>query len=220
MFSLTKTSHFAFILTWLLLNATGSPVPTTFFEVSSEEMSGDMLNGPTSCTFGAAPNWESKIKVLIHEVTEFQGQTIKEYKFDASIADSLKYYTLSTPKARCLNYQNMETCQEKLSKGLTQYMALLQHAETKDNGSEIVHSIIHLTKDLLQLFQPKRNNSKVVAVNKEDQDKLLKDLSTGTEWKKKMIEIVILRDLRSFLTDTKRALCKLEQRSNTYLEQM
>ncbi|XP_062301947.1 interleukin-6-like [Osmerus eperlanus] len=222
MFSLTKTSHFALMITWLLLNATGSPVPTPVSEVPLEETSGDELNVPTSCTFSASTNWESKIKVLVHEVTELQGQRIKEHKFNASITDSLKYYTLSTPKAGCLNnHQSKETCQ-KLSEGLTEYMVLLQHAETESNSSEIVHSIINHTKDLLHLLQHKRKDSKVVALNMKDQDKLLKELSAGTEWQKKITELVILRDLRAFLADTKRTLCKLERRNKkmTSLEQM
>ncbi|XP_046874678.1 interleukin-6-like isoform X2 [Hypomesus transpacificus] len=211
------------MITWLLINATASPVPTPVSEVPSEETSGDELNVPTSCTFSASSNWESKIKVLIHEVTELQGQKIKEHKFNASITDSLKYYMLSTPKAWCLNnHQSKETCQEKLSEGLTEYMVLLQHAETESNSSEMVFSIINHTKDLLHLLQHKRKDSKVIELNMKDQDKLLKELSRGTEWQKKITELVILRDLRAFLADTKRALCRLERRSkkNTSLEQM
>ena len=65
------------MITWLLINATASPVPTPVSEVPSEETSGDELNVPTSCTFSASSNWESKIKVLIHEVTELQGQKVR-----------------------------------------------------------------------------------------------------------------------------------------------
>ena len=95
------------------------------------------------------------------------------------------------------------------------------NAQTSSNA--IISSKFQWYNSVFMCSVPlQRKDSKVIELNMKDQDKLLKELSRGTEWQKKITELVILRDLRAFLADTKRALCRLERRSkkNTSLEQM
>ncbi|KAL0962040.1 hypothetical protein UPYG_G00334950 [Umbra pygmaea] len=210
-----STQHLILISVLVGLLVNGSPIPNMVSDfptsgwTSGEELETDSLSSDVE----PSPKWEQVIKLLIHEVTTFRDeQFVKEFLkpvkdmplFAAHHVPSIPEHLPNTP---CFANYSKVPCLQQISRGLHVYQVLLQHVENEYPKSTWLPSIKQQITVLKELVKNKLNT--VVVDNLSTKEHLLSKVPTTTEWQRKTSVHAILRDLRHFLVDTKRALCRM-----------
>ncbi|XP_029590445.1 interleukin-6 [Salmo trutta] len=221
---MTSSTRYLSLLSVLVVFVKGSPVPSALSELmtsgwtSGEELATDSLYGET----GAPPKWEQIIKMLVHEVTTLRNQQfVEEFQKPVEEISSFSQHQVpSTPphlsKTLC-STTNKEACLQEIRRGLRVYQLLLQHVKAEYPQSTLLPSVTHQTTVLIGLVKNQMKAAEVVEdLSASERERVLGEVSTGTEWERKTSVHAILRELRNFLVDTKRALRRMEKRGKDF----
>ncbi|XP_010871635.3 interleukin-6-like [Esox lucius] len=203
------------VLVVLVVN--GTPIPSVHSEVlTSEWTSGEEL---AINSFSTKPRpstkWEQIIKMLVHEVTTFRDQQfVEEFQMPLENMSSFAEHQVpSIPqhltKTPCFSNYSKEACLQEISRGLQVYQVLLQHVQTEYPQSNVIPMVRDHANVLIGLVIGKMKAVVVESLPASEKEQVLGEVSTATEWHKKTSVHAILRDLRHFLVDTKRALCRM-----------
>ncbi|KAJ7991624.1 hypothetical protein DPEC_G00285830 [Dallia pectoralis] len=193
------------------------PVPSALSELPNLEWtSGEELE---TNLFSTEPRASTKlmdiIKKLIHEVTAFRDQFVED--FQKPVEEIPEYRVPSIPdhltKTPCFSNYSKEPCLQEISRGLQVYQVLLQYAHTQYPQSSEIPNVRDQTNILIMLVKGKM---KAGTENLTDSEKkhVLGKVPTKTEWDRKRSVHAILRDLRHFLVDSKKALCRMGNRGD------
>ncbi|KAK6327736.1 hypothetical protein J4Q44_G00033820 [Coregonus suidteri] len=219
---MTSTHYLSLLSVLVVLVVNGSPVPSAPSELptsgwtSGEELAVESFSGEP----GAPPKWKKVIKLLIQEVINFRDQQFVEefQKPVEEMSSFLQYQVPSIPthlsKTPCStsNY-NKEACLQQISHGLQVYQVLLQHLKAEYPQSTLLPSAMHQTTVLIGLVKDKMKAAEVVEdLSASERERVLGEVSTGTEWERKTSVHAILSELRHFLVDTKITLYSMGKR--------
>uniref|UniRef100_A0A4W5JLT8 Interleukin-6 n=1 Tax=Hucho hucho TaxID=62062 RepID=A0A4W5JLT8_9TELE len=217
---MTSSTRYLSLFSVLVVLVKGSTVPSALSELttsgwtSGEELPTDSFYGET----GAPPKWEQIIKMLVHEVTTLRNkQFVEEFQKPVEeISSFTQHQVPSTPphlsKTLC-STSNKEACLQEISRGLQVYQILLQHVKAEYPQSTLLPSVTHQTTVMIGLVKDQMKAAEVVEdLSASERERVLGELSTGTEWERKTSVHAILRELCNFLVDTKRALRRMGKR--------
>nr|CEG62714.1 interleukin 6 [Coregonus maraena]CEH11581.1 interleukin-6 [Coregonus maraena] len=221
---MTSSTHYLSLLSVLVVLVKTSPVPSALSDLktsgwtSGEELATDSFSGET----GAPPKWEQIVKMLVHEVTTFRDQQfVEEFQKPVEEMSSFTQHQVpSTPphlsKTLCFTSKK-EACLQEISRGLQVYQVLLQHVKAEYPQSTLLPSVTHQTTVLIGLVKDQMKAAEVVEdLSASERERVLGEVTTGTEWERKTSVHTILRELRNFLVDTKRALCGMGKRGKGF----
>ncbi|KAM9414824.1 interleukin-6 [Salvelinus alpinus] len=211
---MNSSTRYLSLLSVLVVLVKGSPVPSALSELmTSGWTSGEELG--TDGETGAPPKWEQIIKMLVHEVTTLRNQQfVEEFQKPVEEMSSFSQHQVpSTPphlsKSLC-STSNKEACLQEISRGLQVYQLLLQHIKAEYPQSTLVPSVTQQTTVLIGLVKDQMKAAEVVEdLSASERKRVLGEVPTGTEWERKTSVHAILRELRNFLVDTKRALRRM-----------
>uniref|UniRef100_A0A3P9BH62 Interleukin-6 n=1 Tax=Maylandia zebra TaxID=106582 RepID=A0A3P9BH62_9CICH len=158
------------------------------------------------------------------ETEEAQMSTVKPFNIWRSLFDSAQEYekfehhfqTLenrdqaldshtpaSIPKHCNITKFRKETCLQTLAKGLLIYSVLLKHVEKEYRGSLNFSDILKVKFTI-----------KVTPLTSSEEEQLLKEVNSPDPYHSKLNAYSILRALKAFLSEGKRAVCRMEKQLN------
>ncbi|KAM7384148.1 hypothetical protein PAMA_011476 [Pampus argenteus] len=199
----------AVMLAILVLCVSGSPVRDERTESLAGVPSGEE-EVVASDLLSASKVWDSIIGATKHHKQEFEDEfkANVEYNF-------LEHYKTSSLPAGCRPNSNlsMEACLCRLAQGLHTYLVLFKHVEKECPGSLILLQTRYQSSFLINLIKEKmRHPERVSALNKSQEESVLRELDNPNTFHRKMTAHSILRQLHMFLVDGKRAVIKREMR--------
>uniref|UniRef100_A0A3Q2X3U4 Interleukin-6 n=1 Tax=Haplochromis burtoni TaxID=8153 RepID=A0A3Q2X3U4_HAPBU len=158
------------------------------------------------------------------ETEEAEMSTVKPFNIWRSLFDSAQEYekfehhfqTLenrdqaldshtpaSIPKHCNITKFRKETCLQTLAKGLLIYSVLLKHVEKEYRGSLNFSDILKVKFTI-----------KVTPLTSSEEEQLLKEVNSPDPYHSKLNAYSILRALKAFLSEGKRAVCRMEKQLN------
>uniref|UniRef100_A0A3P9BHL1 Interleukin-6 n=1 Tax=Maylandia zebra TaxID=106582 RepID=A0A3P9BHL1_9CICH len=163
------------------------------------------------------------------ETEEAQMSTVKPFNIWRSLFDSAQEYekavracsltmiNSSITRAVLLSFVQ-ETCLQTLAKGLLIYSVLLKHVEKEYRGSlnfSDAPSNIGTLIDLAGMVKGKmKNSNQVTPLTSSEEEQLLKEVNSPDPYHSKLNAYSILRALKAFLSEGKRAVCRMEKQLN------
>ncbi|XP_065326612.1 interleukin-6-like [Pelmatolapia mariae] len=204
--------HFfsAVMLAALLLCASGAPIEdgSVAGDFSGEgteeaEMSTVKPFNIWKSLFDSAQEYE---KAFEHH---FQTLENRDQALDSHIPASI-------PKHCNITKFRKEACLQTLAKGLLIYSVLLKHVEKEYRGSlnfSDAPSNIGTLIDLAGMVKGKmKNSNQVTPLTSSEEEQLLKEVNSPDPYHSKLHAYSILRALKAFLSEGKRAVCRMEKR--------
>uniref|UniRef100_A0A3Q2X2P5 Interleukin-6 n=1 Tax=Haplochromis burtoni TaxID=8153 RepID=A0A3Q2X2P5_HAPBU len=163
------------------------------------------------------------------ETEEAEMSTVKPFNIWRSLFDSAQEYekavracsltmiNSSITRAVLLSFVQ-ETCLQTLAKGLLIYSVLLKHVEKEYRGSlnfSDAPSNIGTLIDLAGMVKGKmKNSNQVTPLTSSEEEQLLKEVNSPDPYHSKLNAYSILRALKAFLSEGKRAVCRMEKQLN------
>uniref|UniRef100_A0A3Q4GRN1 Interleukin-6 n=1 Tax=Neolamprologus brichardi TaxID=32507 RepID=A0A3Q4GRN1_NEOBR len=163
------------------------------------------------------------------ETEEAEMSTVKPFNIWRTLFDSAQEYekavracsltmiNSSITRAILLSFVQ-EVCLQTLAKGLLIYSVLLKHVEKEYRGSlnfSDAPSNIGTLIDLAGMVKGKmKNSNQVTALTSSEEEQLLKEVNSPDPYHSKLHAYSILRALKAFLSEGKRAVCRMEKKLN------
>ncbi|KAI1902518.1 hypothetical protein AGOR_G00045580 [Albula goreensis] len=196
-------------------HVTGAPCSSAGGETL--EISGDEV--PEAPRVSPTTKWEPLTNMLICEVTRLRDQQFVE-DFGESVSNMTNYKdnTLELPyigERDCSSSNfSKDNCLQRISRGLQEHAVYLQFVEREFPKSGKVPDIKFRTKILADyVMEVMKNPKRVQELDSNTREQLLGSLPSSSAWARKMTVHVLLRDFRTFLIQTFRALRHIELRS-------
>ncbi|XP_035286551.1 interleukin-6-like [Anguilla anguilla] len=198
------------LLSATALHVTGAPCSSPGGDTL--EISGDEL--PDALKTSASTKWKPLTYLLICEVNSLCDQFVEEFGVPKDSVSDFKPDQLELPRDCSSPNFSKENYLLRISRGLERHMVYLQFVERECSKPGKVSHIRLRTKALADHVMELMNNSKrAQGLNSEVRDQLLSNLNAATAWQKKITVPVLLRDYRTFLENTLRALRCIEDRA-------
>uniref|UniRef100_A0A3Q4GPU1 Interleukin-6 n=1 Tax=Neolamprologus brichardi TaxID=32507 RepID=A0A3Q4GPU1_NEOBR len=115
----------------------------------------------------------------------------------------------SIPKHCNITKFRKEVCLQTLAKGLLIYSVLLKHVEKEYRGSLNFSDILKV-----KFTKKMKNSNQVTALTSSEEEQLLKEVNSPDPYHSKLHAYSILRALKAFLSEGKRAVCRMEKKLN------
>ncbi|KAJ8267286.1 hypothetical protein COCON_G00124580 [Conger conger] len=178
------------------------------------EISGDEVPDPPK-TFPST-KWEPLTYELFYEVSKLHDQQfVEEFDEPKENMSNYKDNKLALPNVAECSSSNFskDTCLLRISTGLQLHALYLQFVQQEYSNSVRVPYIKSRTKALADHVTEIMKSSKhAVELSVSAREELLRALPAGSEWERKITVHVLLREFRSFLMATVRALRHIELR--------
>ncbi|CAB1454022.1 unnamed protein product [Pleuronectes platessa] len=196
----------AAMLAALLLCALGAPVefqptdsPAGDFSGEEQEVTPDLLS--------SSPIWGLIISVTARHQQEFEDEFQQEVKYHF-----LDHYKISSLPADCPSANfSKEACLRRLAEGLHTYRVLFKHVEKEYPSSPILLHARYHGGALIGLIKEKmRNPGQVTVPTSSQEQQLLQDVDSSSNFHRKMTAHNILRHLHNFLRNGRVAIRKKE----------